>query len=66
MPFTTCTKCGCDIEYHISDFLLNGNWKDSCQHIVDGKLCTCDEFEPTLSQLLTRIMKSPCSLDNKD
>ncbi len=59
MPFDTCTKCGCDIELHVSDFLSTGNWKDSCQHTVDGVICTCDEFEPTLLQLLYKIMKNP-------
>ena len=55
MQFDTCTKCGCGIEYHISDFILTGNWKDSCQHTVDGNICTCDEFSPTLQQLLYLI-----------
>jgi len=56
MQYDTCTKCGCDIECHISNFDLNDNWKDSCQHTIDGNICTCDEFEPTLHQFLTHLM----------
>jgi len=57
MNLDTCTKCGCDIKYHVSDFILNGNWKDSCQHIIDGKICTCDAFSPTLRELLLHLMQ---------
>lgn len=55
MSFVACTNCGCNLECHVSDFLLNGNWKDGCQNTKDGNPCTCDEFKPTLKQLVSLI-----------
>ena len=59
MPFNTCVSCGCNLQFHVSDFILNGNWKDGCQNIKDGKRCTCDEFSPKLKELLTCIVLNP-------
>lgn len=59
MYFDACANCGCDLQFHVSDFVLNGNWKDGCQHIEDGKRCTCNAFSPTLKELLTSIVMRP-------
>ena len=61
MQLEICLKCGCDLSYHVSDFLLTGNWKDSCQHTVDGKICACDEFSPTLQELVVYLLNRPSS-----
>lgn len=52
MDWNICINCGCDIKFHVSDFVLNGDWKDGCQHNTDGKVCTCDAFSPTLREFL--------------
>jgi len=59
MDFGKCMTCGCDLKQHVSNFILNGNWKDGCQNIEDGKICTCDEFSPSLTELLTCIVLNP-------
>ena len=51
-----CWKCGHEIEFHTSDFELNNNWKDNCHHTGEEGNCTCDEFNPTMDQLMAIIL----------
>jgi len=61
MQFDICMKCGCHISHHISDFILNDDWKDRCNHTIDGKTCTCDEFSPTLRELVYYLVERSVS-----
>lgn len=51
-----CWNCGHDLEFHTSDFVLNDNWKDKCNHVGEQEKCTCEEFSPTVKQLMSIIL----------
>ena len=52
-----CWNCGHDLEFHTSDFVLNGNWKDKCNHVGEQEKCTCEGFTPTMKQLMGIILQ---------